>query len=113
MNAFGPYQPMPIPAHPGIEAQKQTAQNTAAMAAQMAVMQRELEQVRQEVEELKAQQHRQHHADVMQREIDEKKNRHLQFISAAFSVGFTLFLEHIPDVIHFFQALLKALFAFQ
>ena len=49
-----PFQPMPVPIHPGIEAQKQTARNTAAMAAQVAGLQRELEQVRQEVAELRS-----------------------------------------------------------
>lgn len=69
----------------------------------------ELETARNEFCHYKAQQAEQRKADAVQAEIDKKKQRCHEYILAAFTVCFTLFLEHIGDVVDFVQFAFESL----
>lgn len=95
----------------------QTARNTEATAKEVASLREELvrvkaelEQSRQDFASYKAEQDKQREADAAQGRLDKKQNRRDIYISAAFSVCFTLFLEHLFDIVRFIQlAVEKAL----
>lgn len=61
----------------------------------------ELEKLRKQVAKYRAEEDERHKAEAVQREKDGKKNFRNSIIVAAFSSAFTLFLEHINDIIHF------------
>ena len=89
---------------------EKTAQNTEKTALEVAALRQELvkvkaelEQSRQDFANYKAEQAEQRKADAAQGRLDKEQNRRDVYISTAFSVCFTLFLEHLPDVIRFVQ----------
>ena len=105
-----PYLPSE-PKNAVLEAQQRTALETERIRREMQEhiekLEWELEQTRQELADFKAQQKSQHDTDVMQSGLDQKKNRRDMLIGSAFSVGLTLLLEHFPDVVRFFQSIIK------
>lgn len=58
-----------------------------------------------EVRNQKAAQEAKDSADDSQRIVDKKKARIHDFFVAAFGSAFTLFLEHLDDIVHFVQRL--------
>lgn len=58
-----------------------------------------------EVRNQKAEQEAKDRAQDVQRIVDKKKARIHDFHVAAFGSGFTLFLEHLDDILHFVQRL--------
>ena len=105
-----PYLP-PEPRNAVLEAQQRTALETErirrGMQEHIEKLERELQQTRQELADFKAQQKAQHDTDVMQSGLDQKQNRRDMLIGSAFSVCLTLLLEHFPDVVRFFQSIIK------
>lgn len=81
--------------------------DVSAIRSELEKTRSELEQTRNDFASYKAQQDEQRTADHEQAVVDQKKNRRDLYISTAFSVCLTLFLEHIPDIIRFFQRVLE------
>ena len=106
-----PFRPMPVPIHPGIEAEKKTAEEAEKIRKEtreyVERLERELQQTRNELSDLKAQQQRRQDAEAIQVILNRKQNRRDVLIGSAFSVGLTLLLEHLGDLIGIIKALLK------
>jgi hypothetical protein len=102
---------MPVPIHPGIEAEKKTAEEAEKIRKEtreyVERLERELQQTRNELSDLKAQQQRRQDAEAIQVILNRKQNRRDVLIGSAFSVGLTLLLEHLGDLIGIIKALLK------
>lgn len=94
---------IPIFPTPGQQKEREIA-NLAAVHA-------ELEKTRNEFSDYKAQQAEQRKADAVQAEIDKKKQRRHELFVAAFTVAFTLFLEHIGDIVKIAKLAFEALVA--
>ena len=82
-------------------------QSQIDLARELESVRSELQQTRNEFSDYKAQQDEYHRAEAAQTEIDKKKQRRHEFKLSAFTVCFTLFLEHIPDLINLFQISVK------
>ena len=106
-----PFQPMPVPIHPGIEAQKKTAEETEKIRKDtqeyVERLERELQQTRNELVEYKAEQSRKELENKLeQTEINKKNCRRswLQvIIPLVLSPLITLLIEHFEDVIGYLR----------
>lgn len=92
-----------------LEAEESTAASLNSLAAELASLRSGLENTADELRDYKAQQTKQRDADIVQARIDKKKDRRNQFLVSAFTVAFTLFLEHLGDVEKFAKLALKAI----
>lgn len=105
-----------IPQNMSIEYQNsQSLQRTAEAAEQQVQeverLRGELEKIRQEFADYKAQQREQYRADGVQRIADNKQLRRHDYFVAAFTFALTLFVEHFTDVVDFAQVSLEAFIA--
>lgn len=104
MDCRNPQCPIPI---------SQTDHNLRQLQVQsLEALQSELQQTRQELADYQANQAAQYQADCVQAGIDKKKDRRHMYICAAFSVCFTLLIEHISDVMRFAKIAFKSVLSF-
>lgn len=95
--------------HQNSQSFQRTADAAEQQAAEIAVVRRELQKTREEFADYKRQQADQREADRAQAGIDKKKQFRHELFVAAFTVAFTLFLEHLGDVVKLAQLAFEAL----
>ena len=88
--------------------QQKAVKSLDDLAAELASLRSGLEKTTDELREYKSQQAEQRKADHAQAVIDKMKDRRDQFLVAAFTVAFTLFLEHFCDVVKFAKFALES-----
>lgn len=64
---------------------------------------KDLQQTRQQMSNQQAEYDKNREADTLQRIKDKRQSFRHDFYVAAFSVAFTLFMEHFSDIVAFFQ----------
>jgi len=92
-------------------AEKQTTE-VEAIRRELEQTRRELKQTRNELADYKAQQNEYHRAEAAKAEVDKKQQRRHEFKLSAFTVCFTLFLEHIPDLVNLVKVAVESIVAF-